>query len=148
MEVFAVIVAFASVIVYLIISSRAWNQRKNVALIEPNDFEVAQAKLQAQASLDRFRRLMEQNPESYSSVKAALPTAAVDEFEHIWVESLVPGSPETPWQGKLANDPIDLPGLKLGSDVSFPESAIEDWIFETSEDSIEGGFSLAAMRKN
>lgn len=148
MEVFAVIAAVALVVVYLIINSRAWNQRKNIALIEPNDFEIAQAKLQAQASLDRFRRLMEQNRDCYASVKAALPTATVDEFEHIWVESLVPGSPDVPWQGKLANDPIDLPGLKLGSEVAFPEAAIEDWIFETSEDSIEGGFSLAVMKKN
>lgn len=148
MEIFAALAAIASIVVYLVISNREWRKRRNIALIEPNDFEIAQAKLQAQASLERFRRLMEQNPDFYASVKAALPTGAEDDFEHIWVETLTPGSPETPWQGKLANEPIDLPGLKLGSDVSFPESAIEDWIFETSEDSIEGGFSLAAMRKN
>lgn len=147
MKTIAVLFAIASIIVYLMVCKREWKKHSNIALIEPNDFEVAQAKLQAQASLDKFRQLMEQNPDFYASVKAALPTGVEGEFEHIWIETLTPGSPDTPWHGILANEPIDLPGLTLGSEVSFPESAIEDWMVEMEDESIEGGFSFAAMKR-
>lgn len=123
-----------------------WLMRRrdpNFRRIEDDDLLVAQAKIEAQARLDRFVRLMQENPEDSYSVKVALPTAKG--AEHIWVDSIKVGSSEEDWTGLLANDPHDLKGMKLGSPVSFPQADIEDWMVMKEDGSYEGGFSVAAL---
>lgn len=114
----------------------------NFRRIKVDDLLVAQAKIEAQASLDKFLVLHAQNPEN-CSVKVALPCAA-ESFEHIWVDSLKPGNETEDWSGALANDPKDLKGLKFGSPVTFPQADIEDWMV-LKDDGFEGGYSLPAV---
>lgn len=132
------VIAVGGIILWLI---RRWDP--NFRRIEEDDFLVAQAKIEAQAKLDRFVRLMQESPEDSYSVKVALPTPKGS--EHIWVDSITVGSAEEEWSGLLANDPHDLKGMKLGSPVSFPQADIEDWMVIKEDGSYEGGFSVAAL---
>lgn len=145
--VITLIIAVLFIAGYLMYSSQAAKKDDNFTYQDPNNFEIAQAKLQAQATLDRFLQLSAENPECYASVKVALPTGHKDDYEHIWIENVVPGTAETPWQGRLANEPVELPGLKLGSEVSFPQAEIEDWIVSLGDDSMEGGYSVKILNR-
>lgn len=132
--------------VIAVIGVLMWRARKrdpNFRRIEEDDLLVAQAKIEAQAKLDRFVRLMQESPEDSYSVKVSLPTPKGS--EHIWVDSIKVGSAEEDWSGLLANDPHDLKGMKLGSPVSFPQADIEDWMVMKEDGSYEGGFSVAAL---
>ncbi len=127
-----------------------WRSRQkdtNYIRLEEGDLLIAQAKIEAQAKLDRFVRLMSENPDDNFSVKVAFPNSE-DSTEHIWVESLKPGSLEEEWSGVLCNKPVALKGKKIGSPVVFPQSDIEDWMVMKEDGSYEGGFSIPAVMRN
>lgn len=135
-------------LVLAVIGVLLWRSRRrdpNFRRIEADDFLVAQAKLEAQAKLDRFVRLMADNSGDQYSVKIALPTP--NGSEHIWVDHLTVGSADRDWSGLLANEPRDLKGMKLGSPVSFPQADIEDWMAMKEDGSYEGGFSVSFLMR-
>lgn len=133
-------------VIVLILWLRARLHDPNFRRIKGDDFMVAQAKIEAQASLFKLIKWMEENPGGYCSVKVALPTED-DSLEHIWVESIKPGTETEDWSGVLANEPRDLKGMKLGSPVTFPQADIEDWMVMKEDGGYEGGYSLPAMMR-
>lgn len=133
-------------VIVLVFWLRAKLHDPNFRRIKEDDFMVAQAKIEAQASLSKLLKWMDENPEGYCSVKIALPTND-GSLEHIWVESIKAGSETERWSGVLANEPRDLKGMKLGSAVTFPQADIEDWMVMKEDGGYEGGYSLPAVMR-
>lgn len=75
-------------------------------------------------------------------VKVALPTSSGSR-EHIWVDNL--SFQGGRFRGNLANDPIDLPGLKLGSKVEFAPADVTDWAIHREDGQVEGGFTIKVL---
>ncbi len=63
------------------------------------------------------------------AVKAAITRGENTEF--IWLEVI--GLEPEHIHGKLANDPVDLGGLKLGDQVEAPLSDLNDWVYSHKE---------------
>lgn len=68
-------------------------------------------------------------PGGHFAVKA--PVSRNDNTEFIWIEVI--GLEPEYIHGKLANDPVDLGGLKLGDQVEVPLSDLNDWGFSVKE---------------
>ena len=117
----------------------------DVVMVEGNDPEMQAAQDEARKTLPDFIKKLHANkdPEIYFAVKAGLPTPSGDE-EHIWVEDLK--YEKGKFAGKLGNEPLNLPGKKTGSEVSFDESAVSDWMI-ASESGMEGGYTVAILQK-
>jgi uncharacterized protein YegJ (DUF2314 family) len=91
-----------------------------------DDAEMNAAIAAAHKTLPVFWKHLQAHPGEPSSLKVGLVSS--NGHEHIWVSEIrVKGDKIT---GRLANDPDDLPGLKLGSPVSFTEDQISDWAYE------------------
>ncbi|MFK5921283.1 MAG: DUF2314 domain-containing protein [Verrucomicrobiota bacterium] len=94
----------------------------------PDDHpEMLAAKKKARESLPGFFRIMEGHSEELTefSVKVAFPTDLGD--EHIWVSDL--SLEARGLKGLLANDPNNIPGIKLGDEVVVEENRISDWSY-------------------
>ena len=76
------------------------------------------------------------------SVKAKITVG--DSTEFIWMDVI--GLEPKYVHGLLANDPVDLGELKLGSQVEVPLDDVCDWCYMVDEDPV-GLFSLEAIRK-
>ncbi len=81
--------------------------------------------------------------ESEFAVKVKLTIE--DNTEFIWVDVI--GLEPNYIHGKLANDPVDLGDLKLGSRVEVPISDVCDWCYFENEIPI-GLFSLEAIKQS
>ncbi|MBB3209730.1 uncharacterized protein YegJ (DUF2314 family) [Rhodopirellula rubra] len=75
-------------------------------------------------------------------VKAKI--TAGDSTEFIWVDVI--GLEPKFVHGHLANDPVALGDLKLGSQVEFPIEDVCDWCYEKDDEPV-GLFSLEAIRQ-
>lgn len=76
------------------------------------------------------------------AVKA--PITREDNTEFIWLEVI--GLEPEYIHGKLANDPVDLGGLKLGDQVEVPLSDLNDWTFSHKEsDEPAGLFTVKVL---
>ena len=97
-----------------------------VVNFDGGDAEMNAAIAAARKTLPVFWKHMQDHAGEPSSLKVGLPTSKG--HEHIWVSDIeAKGDKIT---ARLANDPDDLPGLKLGSPVSFTEAQISDWAYE------------------
>jgi uncharacterized protein YegJ (DUF2314 family) len=136
------VIAFATIAIRL--SSKGQAQTRGIITLPEDDFLVSQTQLAARASLDRFvRSFQAQAPGEEWFVK--IPIQAKDgRSEHIWVKVLEVGPDE--WKGLLANDPSGLEGLKINSEVVFPETDIEDWIINQGG-KLEGFYSRDLMTR-
>jgi uncharacterized protein YegJ (DUF2314 family) len=140
-----ILIGFTVVLCVIVVAWLISRERDpNFRRIDEDDFLVAQAKIEAQASLEKLLKLMVATPEGFSSVKITLTTTK-GSLEHIWVESLKPGSETENWSGILANEPRDIKGMNLGSPVFFPQADIEDWMVMNEDGSYEGGYSIPAV---
>lgn len=139
------LVIFVSLAVLLLIGAWLLARRllrdPNVVARSSNDLLLAQAAVEARSKLDRFKSKLEAKEGEYFSVK--IPILIKDDWhEHIWVEDLEFEGEN--WRGKLANKPVHLKGMKLGSPVEFPESDIEDWLM-LQDEQVEGLFSKSVF---
>ena len=77
------------------------------------------------------------------SVKAPFATSK-DGIEWIWVEvvSIVDGKV----QGRIGNDPIDVPGLRIGSPVAVDAEKVQDWLYLRNGEMI-GGFTAKVLSR-
>jgi uncharacterized protein YegJ (DUF2314 family) len=92
------------------------------------DAEMNAAIAAARKTLPVFWKHLEAHPEMAEdhSLKVAMPVDGGGR-EHIWVGHIqAQGGKIT---GQLANAPDSLPGLKLGSPVSFTQDQISDWSY-------------------
>lgn len=106
------------------------------------DAELAEAKRIAQRRWREFSDAFAANSGNGFSVKA--PITRDDRTEHIWVD-VEEIAPFGVW-GLLGNEPVQLPGLRLGSRVEVPLADIEDWAYVSDGRTI-GGFSIAVLLK-
>ena len=108
----------------------------------PTDEEaLAEATKVAISRLPEFINRLNLEAGTYFAVKVALPNSK-NTLEHIWVDNLT--HRDGKFFGKLANSPLDIPDMKLGSDIEISEEEIEDWVLMEGDDMV-GGFSIAAI---
>ena len=139
------LVALASVATVLMAAS-APSQGPDFSYLPPDDPNVAAATAEAQTTLPIFWRLKDESPAGYGAfaVKVGLPTVEHDAREHIWVNELHrDGDVVT---GKLANIPVDLGDLTVGSKVTFRSDMISDWQY-TKNGLLYGHFITRAVMK-
>jgi uncharacterized protein YegJ (DUF2314 family) len=107
-----------------------------------DDPRMEAAEAEARNGFAAFVAAFENGDGSMFSIKA--PITRGDEVEHIWVEvdSITPDRVI----GALANDPVDLQGLQLGSKVEVMVSEIEDWAYER-DGKLIGGFTSAVLNQ-
>lgn len=91
-----------------------------------DDAEMNAAVAAARKTLPVFWKHFRDHPEETSSLKVALPTA--NGHEHIWVSDVE--AKDGKITARLANVPDALPGLELGSPVTFDEAQISDWAYK------------------
>lgn len=110
--------------------------------IAPDDPRMLQAVAQARQEWPRFVAAFEQRSGEHFSVKA--PVTRKDNTEFIWIEVTCLEGERI--YGTLNNDPANLPGLRLGSKVSVLIDDLNDWCFVDSNEQMQGGFTMAALR--
>jgi uncharacterized protein YegJ (DUF2314 family) len=107
-----------------------------------DDPAMAEAVAEARRRWDEFEEAFRGRSEGDRfSVKAAL--GAGERTEHIWV--VVDGIAGGVVFGTLGNEPVDLPGYRLGSPVEVPVDEVEDWCVAPKEGEPLGLFTLAAV---
>jgi uncharacterized protein YegJ (DUF2314 family) len=94
-----------------------------------DDPALRSAMAEARASLPIFwSKFEEREPETgpfWLKVGMPTPNGAV---EHIWVDAIA--RDEGVILGRLVNEPVDLRGLRLGSEVRVRPEMISDWSYE------------------
>ena len=111
--------------------------------VSKEDSEILAATLEARRRWPEFTAAFaKKRPMQGFAVKAPLPTDS-GSSEHIWIE--VDGIGSNTISGKLANDPMELAGKKIGDPVTIPIKDIEDWIYQNGKE-MAGGFSAKVLR--
>lgn len=66
------------------------------------------------------------------------------EHEIIWLSPFTL-SPDGRGKGALANDPVAMPGMKIGDMLTFTRDQIEDWGFEGQDGHLYGHYTTRVM---
>jgi len=117
-------------------------EQSPVVNADAEDAELAEAKRVAQRRWKEFCDAFASKSGNGFSVKA--PITRDGRTEHIWVD-VEEITPLGVW-GLLGNEPLDLPGLRLGSRVEVLLDDIEDWSYLRDGKTI-GGFSIVVLLK-
>ena len=116
-------------------------------LIEParNDPALAAATRQAVSTLDVFWSKFDTQAAGTSDYFVKLRMTGQDGYvEYIWAEPVRHSADEV--VARLANDPVHLEGLELGSEVRAPPGEIADWSY-TKNSKMYGHFTSRALAK-
>lgn len=62
--------------------------------------------------------------------------------EHIWCINIV--ATENGYRGKINNEPVDAPNLKLGQSVEIKPEEVSDWMY-FEDGKLRGGFTIVAL---
>lgn len=90
-----------------------------------DDREMGTAIAAARQSLPRFIETFRTGGGERFSVKVAIPIPGGDDWEHIWISlDAIDGAR---FEGRLANEPNSLPGLRHGARYRADSAAISDW---------------------
>jgi len=98
----------------------------NVMEINSENELIQKAQADATATLPRFLELADSNPSGWGPISLKVGMQGRDMVEHIWIEDIEASGPNS-FAGKLANDPVGLTGLELGSRVFFDREQVSDW---------------------
>jgi uncharacterized protein YegJ (DUF2314 family) len=93
--------------------------------VEDDDPRMKAAVAEARSRWPEFVQAFNQRDGELFSVKA--PITIEDRTEFIWIK--VDGLEPEFIHGTLGNDPVDLPGLKLGDRFEIPLTDLNDWAF-------------------
>ncbi|MFI4965074.1 MAG: YegJ family protein [Caulobacterales bacterium] len=117
--------------------------RDKLIMVNDQDAKVNAAIAEARATLPMFWEKYDgQAPGvTHYEVKAQMPTPHGG-FEHIWID--VESHSKLAVRGTLANDPVELKGVKFGSVVTFEPEKISDWLYER-DGRIYGGYTIRAL---
>lgn len=137
------VVAGVALIAY-VLGSRTQPGGGTGVLVPPDDLVIGQAQIEARAAFGRFETSFEEKGPSDHFLKVPIPTGN-GSFEHIWVENLSRNG--TRWNGTLANDPLGLKDMKLGSPVEFDQDEIEDWLV-MGPHFRDGGFTISGVLRH
>jgi len=115
---------------------------------DPDDPEMNAAVRQAQHTLPLFLEAALEGKEVSAPdvlVKVALPRASDPMTnENIWVDRFQRVGPDE-FLGCLANEPVDLAHLGLGSRVFFSQAQIVDWSVFSPDGRLHGNYTSRVM---
>ena len=128
----------------------AWetfSESTNVPVIEisDDDPDMIAAVTEAKETWPEFVAAFNEKAEECSNFGAKVKMTVDGETEFIWLEVI--GLEPRYVHGKLANDPVALGDLKLGSQVEVPLEDVQDWCYLKNDEPV-GLFSLAAIQKS
>jgi uncharacterized protein YegJ (DUF2314 family) len=112
-----------------------------VVAVDGEDPRMQAAVEEARRRWPEFVTAFESRGPGQCSVKCPISGGGNTEF--IWIE--VTAIENETIYGTLANDPMDLGALKLGSRVKATAGEINDWIFFDETDSMHGGFTIKVV---
>lgn len=116
-----------------------------VVYVPTDDPEMARAIAEAQRTVNDFIGHLK-DPQAgmgMFAVKKKYPTPS-GSAEHIWIE--VTEFREGRFYGTIADHPVHIEGISLGSPASVGKSEITDWMIAT-ESGFLGGFTIAVLDK-
>lgn len=114
--------------------------------VPPGDPELAEVARKARARLEELRPRLEKGvgpPESLV-VKAGFHTDD-DNTEHMWFD--VSSLSKNQLHGTLANEPVGVKSLRLGSSVTVPLSDVDDYRYTHADGTEEGGESSRILER-
>ena len=108
--------------------------------------EMQAAYKEARRTLADFNSKIANPPKDWSdfSIKVAFPTRD-DSLEHIWVADIEVSSDK--YVGRVANDPVNVAGMKLGDPVEFKSQDVSDWQY-MKNGKLYGHYTTRAMMHN
>lgn len=105
-----------------------------VSMVQSDDPEMARAIAKARETVDDFIAELGKPPRGREfAVKVPLPTPDGN-TEHIWADTV--SYQDGKFSAKLANEPLNLPGRKLGDPVEVRREDISDWMIMDGEQMI------------
>lgn len=124
----------------------ALKESLDVAVVgaDSEDPEMKQAVEEARTSWPEFVKAFEAKAEGTENFGVKFPFDAPENKEFMWIE--VTSINDEFVTGKLANDPVWVKDLKLGSKVKKKVSEIADWMYIKDGD-IVGGYSVKVLLK-
>jgi uncharacterized protein YegJ (DUF2314 family) len=125
---------------------KALRESLDVAVVgtSDDDPEMKQAVDDARKSWPAFVKAFEAKAEGTENFGVKFPFDAPDNKEFMWIE--VTSVDDTFVHGKLANDPVWVKDLKLGSKVRKKVSEVADWMY-IRDGEIVGGYSVKVLMK-
>ncbi len=111
--------------------------------VSADDALMQEAVGKARENWAQFVTAFEETAGNDFSVKA--PVTYSDTTEYIWLTVTAVEGDRI--YGTLANEPVNLGSLKLGSRVSVALADLNDWCYLDSQGSPQGGFTIAAVQK-
>ena len=109
--------------------------------VESDDAEMNIAIATAKKTFPFFEENWQTMESDGCSIKFALPTSA-GELEHIWFSpTSINGNEVT---GKCANDPVNIPGLKLGDLRTVTRNDVSDWMIVVGKRCF-GGYTIRVL---
>lgn len=114
-----------------------------VVEIPPDSKEMERAVSEARQRWPEFVEAFEKQAGKHFAAKA--PITRGDQTEFIWIT--VTALENNVIYGELANEPMNLPGLTLGSTVKAPVRDLNDWGFVNLQDEFVGGFTIQVVEK-
>jgi len=137
------VVALAPVAVAGAVVIAGCSPKEKLVPVAPTDPKVNAAIAQARATLPTFwEKFDNQAPGvTHYEVKAKLVTPRGC-CEHIWVD--VESHNDLAVRGTLANNPVELTGVRFGSEITFGPERISDWLYQKNG-KIYGGYTVRAL---
>ncbi|CAD75675.1 YegJ family protein [Rhodopirellula baltica] len=112
-----------------------------VVSIEDDDSEMNAAIAKAQETLSFFENNWKTMDSDGYSLKFAMPTSG-GELEHIWFSPIKFEGDEI--TGECANDPEDIPNLKLGDVRTVTRNDVSDWMIIVGK-KCYGGYTIRVL---
>lgn len=144
------LILLALCILGVVYFARNQNKETSVNIVQKpaGDAGLAAAKIQAQEEMDYFINFLAENSKD-DKYKFSVKTALSDNqgtVEHMWVA--ITEYKDGTFFGTLANDPVEVKGMKFGGTVSVKKEDVEDWTLHDGYlNAIVGGFSLKEFKK-
>jgi uncharacterized protein YegJ (DUF2314 family) len=117
--------------------------RDPVVYVKSEDAAMTAAIAKARSTLGDFKRALsvrKPGTERYA-VKVGFPYGK-DNREHIWVKD--PELKDASVSGQIMNEPVDVPNLKFGQQVTAPAEDISDWMY-VEAGVLRGGYTMRVL---
>ena len=117
----------------------------DVTSVDSDDVEMNAAISQAQQATNIFLGVLAAPKPNQTDFSAKRPYPTKAGNEHIWISHLSYDGKLL--HGKVGDDPVNIPNLKLDDAVSFPPSELSDWMY-LEDGKIVGGYTIRIIRKH
>lgn len=123
--------------------SPVFNNDDGLTYFEADDSEMNAAIAEARQTMPSFWAAYDSDPDvrANAMIKVGLPTDG-DGQEHIWTKEITREGGVV--RGRLANEPVYLPGMALGSEVVIEPERISDWSY-TRGGKLWGSYTTRVM---